>query len=406
MFEVKKREDRIFTNHKSSAFGIREHPLLVTGLGMLRKTHVRISNEALRRLGITLSGEVYSRFKEGVVAPDQWKDYPHHYGKSEAIRNNLMRARQWYLQDNLQNAFYYLGVALHYIQDSYTSVVSYDSPNNHIWHQNYEQDIENSQFVYDIENPIQYFFSNDYSQLNKYSTLARDLSGKVEGKNATLRTATLVGEYQSNKTGKPKVDLNMALKVSIVVAESVLSSKTCPELETQLRTVLAQHETFLRNAENASANEIIRLIEEREHLVNKKVSPTGIVSKIKNWIVGIRVALKDRAAVSKNNGYFSRSHLHNVANQYRTAIGRVVAPYDDWYNFQVPQVNIDIVKRNLLSFQEVARKLGVNDFSLREFFNKGNVPCVHVGNKELIMRSELNRVLFNFPLNGFKEYPA
>ena len=106
---------------------------------MLWKTHIRISNEVLRRLEITLSNDVYERFKEGVIAPDRWKDYPHHYGKSDEIARNLLSARQFYLQDNLQDAFYYLGVALHYIQDSYTSVISYDSPNNQMWHQNYEQ---------------------------------------------------------------------------------------------------------------------------------------------------------------------------------------------------------------------------------------------------------------------------
>ena len=373
---------------------------------MLWKTHLRISNEVLRRLGITLSSEVYSRFKDGVLAPDQWKDYPHHHSKSEAIKSNIMHARQCYLQNDLLGTFYYLGVALHYIQDSYTSVVSYDSPNNQMWHQNYEQSIEDSQFVYDIENTIQYFFRNDHSQLNKYSTLARNLSGKVEGKAATLRAATLVGEYASAQTGKPKVDLNMALKASLVVTESVLSSKTCPALETQLKNVLAQHETFLRNAEIESSNKVISLIEERDQLKKRKIPPDGIVSKIRNWIIGIRVALKDRAAISKNNDYFSRSHLQNVANQYRTATGRVAAPYGGWYNFQVPQISIDIVRRKLLSVQEIAGKLGVNEFSLKELLNKGNVPCFYVGNKELIRRIELERVLFNFPLNGFKEYPA
>ena len=64
----------------------------------------------------------------------------------------------------------------------------------------------------------------------------------------------------------------MALKASLVVTESVLSSKTCPALETQLKDVLSQHETFLRNAEIESSNKVIRLIEERDQLTKQEGS--------------------------------------------------------------------------------------------------------------------------------------
>jgi hypothetical protein len=166
----------------------------------------------LRRLNVNLSSDVYSRFKEGVLAPDQWQDFPHHYGKSDAIQTNLQYARQSYLQNDFQNAFYYLGVALHYIQDAYTSVISYNSPNNQEWHHNYEQSIEDSDFVFNVENTIQYFFQNNDFQLSRYSNIANQLSQNIEGKYNTIRAATLVGVTQSQQTGKPKVDLNLALK--------------------------------------------------------------------------------------------------------------------------------------------------------------------------------------------------
>jgi len=319
---------------------------------------------------------------------------------------NLVYARQCHLQNKLLDTFYYLGVALHYIQDSYTSVISYDSPKNQIWHQNYEQDIEDSKFVYDVENTIQYSFSDDHSQLSKYSAIAKNLSGKVEGKNATLQAATLVGRYASAKTGKPKVDLNLALKASLVVTESVLSSRTCLSLETQLRDTLLQHESFLRNAEIELSNKIIRLIEERDQLISKKVQSTGIVSKIKNWIMGVRISLKNRAAVSTSRHYFSKMHLEDVANDYRATTRKVVVPYAGWYDFQIPQININMVTRHLLPVQEVAKHFKVPENSIRELLKRGNVPSYCVDNRELVRRPELNRVLAQFPLNGFKEYPV
>jgi hypothetical protein len=370
---------------------------------MLWTTHIRISTEVLRRLGINLSSEVYSKFKEGIVAPDKWEDFPHHYGKSEEIEENLQKSRAYFLRDDLKNSFFYLGVALHYIQDSYTSVISYRSPNNQTWHQNYEQYIENSDFVYNLENTIQYFFQNNSSQLNRYFALARILSGRVEGKNATLRAATLMGQSQSSETGKAKVDLNMALKASLVVTESILSSKTSPGLDTYLRSVLLRHEDFLRSAEIEASDRIVRLVKERDELVSKKVQPTGFLSKVENWITGIRISLKNRSAISASRKYFSKLHLTNVATLYEEAARKVVASYEGWYNFQIPQINMNIVERDLLSVQEVAGLLNVPENSTKEWLNKANVPSNSVGNWSLVRRPELNKALSQFLLNGFKE---
>jgi hypothetical protein len=104
---------------------------------MLWKTHIRIRNEVLRRLDINLPSEVYSKFKDGVIAPDKWEDFPHHYGKSEEIRENLLKSRTYFLRDDLKNSFFYLGVSLHYLQDSYTSMTSF-----YLKHHSWEEDTE------------------------------------------------------------------------------------------------------------------------------------------------------------------------------------------------------------------------------------------------------------------------
>jgi hypothetical protein len=375
---------------------------------MLWKTHIRICNEALRRLGITLSDEVAKSFREGIVQPDKNRSTyeSHHHGKYLEIEGNLIKARGHFLQNNLPYAFFHLGVALHYIQDSYTSVIKYNSPKNSIWHQNYEQNIEAAPFVMDIEKTIQYSFHDDYSQLAKYSEIAKHFSKKIEGKQATLRAATMIEEYPADKTGKPKVDLNMALKACMVVIESALSSKTCSPLEAQLKDALAQHEAFLKNAEIESSNNVIRTIEERDQLIRKKVPHSGIVSKIKNWLLEVRIGLKDSAAISKYNDYVSRKHLENVANDYRTATEKVAAPYVGWYNYQVPPINTGIVQRDLLSIQEIAGYFGVTEDSVKELLKKDNTLSFHIGNQEFIRRPQLDRILSQFPLNGLKEYPA
>jgi hypothetical protein len=352
---------------------------------MLWKTHIAISNEVLRRLGITLPNDIYSSFKEGVIAPDKnRRSYEsHHHGKSDAIARNLMYARQFYLQDNQQNAFYYLGVALHYIQDSYTSVISYDSPNNQMWHQNYEQSIEDSRFVYDVGKTIQYYFRNDYSQLNKYSAVARSLSGKVEGKNATLEAATLVGQYPSNQTGKPIVDLNLALRASLIVTESVLSSRNNAQLDSALKQSLAYHETLLHNAELSTSKEIVVMADQIENLKSKRVTKSGIIPKLKNGLLGLRVKVKELQLNSKYNGYVEKKHLLEVSSKYKEATDRIINPQLGWYIFSRPELNLNIVKSELIPVQESFRNLVLN----------GIISCYNIGNQEIVVRRELNQIL-------------
>jgi hypothetical protein len=372
---------------------------------MLWKTHIRISNEVLRRLGINLSSEVYSKFKDGILAPDQWKDFPHHHGKSEEIENSLMRARQWYLKEELLNAFYYLGVALHYIQDSYTSVISYRSPKNQMWHQNYEQYIENSDFVYNLENTIQYFFRNDSSQLNKYLALARNLSMKVEGKDATMVAATLSGRYPSEQTGKAKIDLNMALKASLVVVKSVVSSRECPELETKLNQVLEVYEGRLQESEVILVNEIVELVQKRDSLRGRIVPASGVKIKLKNGFLKVGVAIRNLQIHFKINQYDSKGHLRKVVKSYRKVTGETISPYVGWYNFRVPELRLSIVKMQLLLVQDVAKKLAVTVDVLEKSLEEAHCPIYRIKDGRLLRRSELNKFLSKAPLNGFTELP-
>jgi hypothetical protein len=116
--------------------------------------------------------------------------------------------------------------------------------------------------------------------------------------------------------------------------------------------------------------------------------------------------MKNRAAVSTTRKYFQQLHLTNVVECYEEATRRLIAPSIGWYVFKVPRINIDIVRRDLLSTQEIAEHLGVHEISLREQLKKSNVPCYFVENRELVRRTELDRLLSQSSVNGFREYPT
>jgi len=367
---------------------------------MLWKTHLRISFEVLRRLEISLTHKVSEKFKDGIVAPDKWKDFPHHHGKSQQIRQHLMKSRGYFLQDDFPNAFFHLGVALHYIQDSHTSFASFYPK-----HQSWEESIEYAGFTSDIKKTINYSLRDKGWEKERCLRLAEALSKNAQGRDNTLYLATLSGHRASKSFAKPVVDLNLALRASCVVTESVLSSKNCPALEKILRAELSDYQELMRTAEVELANKIIRLVNEREELEKRKVPSSGLVSKIKNWILGIRIKLKDLTVNSIYKSYTQEKHLEKVIREYLKETSRAVAPYKGWNYYQIPKLNPNVVNKELLTIQDYAKALGENQSTIKESLVKGNVTSYRVRNIELIRRAELDRFLKNSPVNGFSKCP-
>jgi hypothetical protein len=347
---------------------------------MLWSTHIAISNEVLRTLNINLTDKVYSRYKAGVIAPDQWKDYPHHYGKSNAIMNNLMAARQNYLQNCLPETFYYLGVAFHYIQDAYTSVISYGSRNNEIWHHNYEQSIEDAPFVNDVSKTIQYYFRDDLQQLRKYSQIERTLSQKLQGKNATLQVATMVGRNPSTQTGKPIIDRNLALEACADIMESVLSAKTNSHIDTALKQSLIYHETLLKQTELSTAQEIVDKATEIGRVKSRREVNSGIPARLKNAWLSLQAKIKEMRLNSKYKRYIQKRHLFKVSKMYKQATDAIIAPELGWYLFSKEELSLDIVKPELIPIQQSYQNLIVNH----------SINRYQIGKDVVVLRKELS----------------
>lgn len=272
-------------------------------------------------------------------------------------------------------------------------------------HHSWEESIEYAHFTSDLKKTINYYLRAKGWERERCLRLAEALSKNAKGRGNTLYLATLSGHEASKSFAKPIVDLKLALRASYIVIESVLSSKNCRALETILRAELSNYKELMMTAEVELADKIIRLVNEREDLRTRKVPPSGLVSKIKNWILGIRIKFKDLAANSNYKRYTQQKHLENVIGDYITAANRTVTPYRGWYNFQIPKLNPSVVSKELLTIQEVVTVLGENEYALKESLTKVNVSSYFVGNMELIGRAELNRFLSQFPEKKFTKYP-
>lgn len=321
---------------------------------MLWKTHIRISIEVLRRMGVFLPRDIFDSFRNGVVAPDKWQDFPHHYGKSEQIKANLLKAREYYLENDQKNAYFYLGVALHYIQDSYTSLASF-YPKHHSW----EESIENCGYVSNIEETINYWLRDNYFERNRCLGLANELSEEVQGRDLTLYAATLSGHKALKSFAEPVIDLNLAFRASFIVAKSTLSSHSNPELDKSLSESLILHQGLLQKTEELTSDKILSLANQIEDLKDRRTGEKGIVTKLGNMILTLRAKVKELELNHKYSGYVKDKHLLKVNTTYLKAAGALTLPYIGWYNFSVPHLNLSVVNRVLVPIK--GRKYVKND---------------------------------------------
>jgi hypothetical protein len=238
----------------------------------------------------------------------------------------------------------------------------------------------------------------------RISMLTEFLSRDVKGREDTLHIATLVGQQESTTWAKPIVDLNLALRASLVVSKSVLSHRNSPELEAALNQVLKEYEGHLQSTEFWLSNKIVELVKKRETLRKRLVTTLGMKLKIKNWFIGVGVGIRSLQISYRSREYDSKRHLRRVARRYDQATNRTISQYVGWYNYQVPRISLGIVKNELLPVQQVATNIESDEDSIRKLLLKGNYSSYCIRNRELVKRSEFNEVLNRFTLNNVREY--
>ncbi len=355
---------------------------------MLWKTHIRITFDVFKKLEISLSNLEATRLREGVIAPDTWGDYPHHFGKSYVIEQNLLTSRDYFLREDFLNAYFYLGVSLHYIQDSYTSMASF-YPTHHSW----EESIENCSLIPNLEETIQHQLRNKTFERNRCLGLANALTKEVQGKDGTLYIATLAGVKQERTFAKPIIDFNLGYRASYLVAKSVLSPRNDSQLDLALKQSLENHKTFLQNAELAISSQIIEMAEQVENLENRRINKSGIISKMKNLLFGLRVEIKSLQLNSKCDKYFQKRHFIEVSNDYKKAVDKIVCPYVGWNNYSIPGLNLNFVKSELIPIQEENGSFGVPAETIEQLVKERKLSFYPIGNHNLVSRRELDQII-------------
>jgi len=268
------------------------------------RTHRRIAERLAAELG--LSPRQAAHLIKGSLAPDFWKDFPHHHGKRRQIERGVLEARRRFLGGDEAGALFALGVALHYIQDAWVSL-----PGSHPAHDQYEREIANMPFVSFEEAMCLTSHRGGTEEITSLIDYPANLTGRQ-----TIRIATL----QSPGFGSPLLDLNFAYYVSLAVALSVCGPRQSQELQDFLLRLRDEYSAKMCEAERSLARRILELRADR---------PGGFARKL---VRRVNLWLNERR-------YRRRSHLLKVQKEYCAEAEAAARDYEDWFLVEIPELD-------------------------------------------------------------------
>lgn len=306
----------------------------------------------MNELKIDLPEDIKSELLSGVVYPDEEKKRngtkdSHHYGRAREITLNVTEARNNLLIGNHKKAFFYLGVALHYIQDSYVTCKS-SNPDEHL---RYEGKMDFCYPTNDIETSIQKYLSDQKYLMNDCLRMALAIkSDNLFGKQNTINIARLNARDRPHELRANEViDLTLGYLASYVVVKSiVLDPINCSQLDCGLNRLHKENVTRLMEIENQLSNNIFQMIGERNRLVSTKNHSNGIIPKIKNWLLKRKIKEKDVVIGLLNSTYFNRDHLKIMIFDYQKEAEGLARKYDGWYSFQIKEINISQIPQEIV----------------------------------------------------------
>lgn len=361
---------------------------------MIWETHRNLTLEAINRIGVRLSPNERDSLMKGVVAPDEWKmsnkndRTSHHYGRASEIREYLHLARTYYLNDDLIDTYFNLGIALHFIQDSYVSYPSFLSKEKH---DSWEQGIDRCYISPDFTESINKI--NNKSEAERCAWVAKELMNEVQGPMDTIRIATIFSHQKTNDTiANPVVDLNLAYRASYTVTKSILSPKNSVSLDTQIKDIYKNYENMLWQEEGRMSEQLIKMFEQRNVLKGSLIDGKGLVVKIKNWMTGRKIRSLETNLASNYDDYFNKGHLKRVAWNFKNEETKITNNYSGWYIYAIPDLNINSVELRLLQVEKNNQIVGLNERISSNMMINGSPPSYSVGSKSLIRKVDLDKV--------------
>jgi hypothetical protein len=323
------------------------------------KAHVRIARKVALDLG---RADLSSTLEHNSVIPDEWRDFPHHTGgrRQARIFQRVLRARNYYIYGNDNNAAAELGVSFHYIADEHVLVKGSDTR-----HTSYESKI--SKAPLNIQN-----------------------IDSMEGKNATLGYIAAkmreLGDRQYLLT--PEEALNSSYKTCASIAKSVLGSKTSPKLHSIL---IGLRKTSIEKMQEEEEKLVSKLIEIAKKDGDFKGSEG--MKKITDKIIRT-LSFFDFRFRRNIKRYKQRKHLEESVRIYYMKARWEYGHYKDWYAIETPELSIftQEVKPKLLTVELVAKALNLDTEKLERLTKKAKIMTITLKDEEFFRREDVQRI--------------
>jgi len=102
--------------------------------------------------------------------------------------------------------------------------------------------------------------------------------------------------------------------------------------------------------------------------------------------------MRDFQALRKLKKYDKQRHFEGVVKEYEKAVRRISAPHVGWYDFKIPTIDVNAVKKELLSRDEVLQCFKLDECTFGDLVEQGKVTYYRVRERHLIRRQDLARI--------------
>lgn len=197
--------------------------------------------------------------------------------------------------------------------------------------------------------------------------------------------------FWGREWGKPYVDVNFALRASCLVSKAVFARKNCLKLQKDLDITHLKYGKKLQETEILFANKIVESIGKRNELEKRKMKG-GFLQILRNLFLTLSSKMHEFKANRKLSKYEKQKHLRDVLSEYENAVETLVAPHYLWYIYNIPQIKLSIVRKELLSFSEVSEYLRIEESFARQLVDQNRISCYRLKGRELFRRSETEQI--------------
>lgn len=258
---------------------------------------------------------IYPKYKEelrkGSVHPDiEGVSIPHYNGRENDIELFIRKARKFMIDKKPKDALFYLGIALHYIQDKCTVL-----DDSHKKHEQYEKLISKSKILPYGTDLSRYYPVMSEGVFEDYDNLISSFDQTTEAE----KIIQIIRQWKPLESNA-FLDLNTAYRLCFKISEIVFQPTKNTNFENKAKSLFSEYQEKILEREQVEKEKLDSKREEYIRLQEEK----GILVFVPRFLAK---RLLDRAS----NSYNKQEHLKDLFKQYNDEFREISSPYRDWY---------------------------------------------------------------------------